>query len=182
MVIPQRPTFPESLIHDRSRCCLGARTLAACLILCVCSPHILAAPGITARYDPDKPNRKTAVFWLAYLVARMAYHEEHKLPIPPMGEIIPPFEEEVSGRRMAIGAYRDFKKSDSTLRDPYWESMAGVETAGFLAPYVWTFHRRREWPPAKEPRNLAAFNVWRRTTLNGHTPQTYGSLEGNKAK
>jgi hypothetical protein len=110
----------------------------------------------------------------------MAYHEEHNLPIPPSDEIIPTLEEEISGRRIAIGAYRDLKKKDSGLRDVYWESMSSVESAGFLAPYIWTFHRRREWPQSKGPRNLAAFNAWRRTALNGHTPQTYGWLEGNK--
>ena len=180
METTQRPSPAESLMHSRASRCWWARSVTFLLVLCIFCPSLLAEPGITARYDPDKPNRKTAFFWLAYLVARMAYHEEHKLPIPPAGEIIPPFEEEVSGRRMAIGAYRDFKKTDSALRDPYWESMAGVEAAGFLAPYVWTFHRRREWPRSKQPRNLAAFDAWRRTALKHHTPQTYGWLEGNK--
>jgi hypothetical protein len=108
----------------------------------------------------------------------MAYHEEHKLPIPLSGEIIPTLEEEISGRKMAIGAYRHLKSEAGS--DAYWESLSRVETAGFLAPYVWTFHHRPNWPSSKEPRSLPAFNAWRRMALNKHTPQTYGWLEGNK--
>ena len=163
----------------RSTSCHWARWVMAYLALCVFSAGALAAPGITARYDPGKPNRQSAIFWLAYLMGRMAYHEEHNLPIPPAGEIIPTFEEEVTGRQMAVGAYRDLKKKEGRHKDSYWETMSAVVAAGFLAPYVWTFHRRPEWPSSKEPRNLAAFNIWRRIRLTGHEPQTYGWLEGN---
>jgi len=156
------------------------RSITAYLALVVFSTSILAAPGITARYDPDKPNRETAMFWLAYLLGRMAYHEEHHLPIPGAGEIIPTLEEEVSGRRMAVGAYRDFKKKEGRHQDAYWETMSIVEAAGFLTPYVWTFHRRLEWSSSKQPRNIAAFDIWRCSALTRHKPQTFGWLEGNK--
>ena len=109
----------------------------------------------------------------------MAYHEEHNLPIPRGREIIPSFDEEVSGRRMAIRAYRDIKKKEGRRADSYWESMSTVEAAGFLAPYVWTFHRRRDWPASKRPQSLATFESWRRKALARHKPQTFGWLEGN---
>jgi hypothetical protein len=171
--------MPYDLKHKLRLRRITTIAITFCITLGLFATSVLAEPGITVRYDPDKPNRQSAIFWLAYLMARMAYHEEHKLPTTPGREIVPSFEEELSGRRMAIGAYRDLKKKEHRPPDAYWETMTSVEAAGFLAPYVWTFHRRREWPTSKKPANMAAFESWGRKALAGHKQETYGSLEGN---
>jgi hypothetical protein len=50
---------PLNLPPTRRYC---ARLPTLYLALCVFSASALAAPGITARYDPDEPNRQSAIF------------------------------------------------------------------------------------------------------------------------
>lgn len=143
----------------------------------VAQPLFAAERGLAVRFDPDKPDRKTAPLWLAYLIARATHHDEQKLATPRAGEIVPTFAEEVYGRRAAIQVYRELKAKDATIRDPYWETMATVEAAGMLEPYVWSYHKRGAWAESARPKTLPAFEAWRRTNLKQHRPQTFGSLE-----
>jgi hypothetical protein len=139
-----------------------------------------ATPSVFMRFDPDKPNEKSAVIWLGYLSARVVFHDKHHLPMPVSGEIIPTFEEEVDARRTASQIYRELKEKDAKLKDAYWDTLSEVDRRGFMAAYVWTFLRRKQWPAAARPANLAAFEQWRRVALPKHAPQTYGSLEAGK--
>jgi hypothetical protein len=132
-------------------------------------------PTVIVRFDPDKPNHKSAVVWLGYLISRTAFHEKHRLPIPESGEILPTFAEEVDARRSAVQIYRELKEKDRKLKDPYWETLADVERRGFMAAYVWTFLCRKEWPSKAQP-----FNNWKQHALPKHVAQTYGWLEGGR--
>jgi hypothetical protein len=154
--------------------------LAIAAVAVVLLPAIAFAAEITVRYDPDKPNKKSATIWLAYLVFRTAFHEEHKLPIPAAGEIAPTCEEEVQARKKAAQVYRELKEKDATLKDPYWETLSDVDRLGFMGAYVWTFLRRPQWPSPARPSNLAAFEAWKKRALPKHKPQTYGWLEAGK--
>jgi hypothetical protein len=141
----------------------------------------LAAPTVVLRYDPDKPNRNSAVIWLGYLVSRTAFHKKHHLPIPGSGEIIPSFEEEVDARTTAARTYREFKAKDAKIKDSYWETLSEIERRGFVAAYAWTFLHRKEWPSSVRPANLAEFNAWKQRALPRHVPRTYGWLEAGKS-
>lgn len=138
-----------------------------------------AQPKIVIRVDPNTP-KKTFPLWLAYLGARMAFHEKHQSPIPQTGDITPSFEEELSARLTAVGFYRTFKADDSKMKDPYWESLARVEEKGFLPDYVWTFHHQPKWPAKDMPSDLAPFQKWKNENLKNHQPRTYGSLASAK--
>jgi hypothetical protein len=139
-----------------------------------------ASQGITVRYDPDKPNKKSAAIWLAYLIFRTAYHDEHKLPIPPAGEVVPTFEEEIHARKNTAQTYRELKAKERDLKDPYWETLSEVDRRGFMPAYVWIFLRRKQWPATVRPSNLAAFEEWKKRALPNHKAQTYGWLEAGK--
>jgi hypothetical protein len=137
-------------------------------------------PTIEIRFDPDKPNEKSAAIWLGYLMARVVYHEKHKLPVPPSGEIVPSFSEELDARSSATQIYRELKEKDAKLKDPYWETLSDVDRRGFLGAYVWTFFRRPQWPATARPDNLVAFEAWKKQALPKHKAQTYGWLEAGK--
>jgi hypothetical protein len=139
-----------------------------------------AGENVAVRFDPTKPNEKSAAIWLGYLMARVVYHEKHKLPIPPSGEIIPSFDEELDARTSAAQIYRELKEKDAKLNDPYWEILSDVDRRGFMSAYVWTFLRRKQWPSTARPANLAAFETWKKQALPKHKAQTYGWLEAGK--
>lgn len=148
--------------------------------LVVLGPVGFAAPGVVVRFDPDKPNKNSAVIWLAYLISRTAFHEKHNLPTPASGEIIPTFEEEIDARKSACQVYRELKAKDAKMKDSYWDTISEVDRRGFMAAYVWTFHRRKQWPATARPSNLGAFDNWKKSHLAKHTAQTYGRLEAGK--
>ena len=137
-------------------------------------------PTVEIRWDADKPNEKSAVIWLGYLMARVVYHDKHKLPIPSSGEIVPSFDEELDARSSATQIYRELKEKDAKLKDPYWETLSDVDRRGFMGPYVWTFLRRPARPSIARPANLAAFEAWKKQALPKHKAQTYGWLEAGK--
>jgi hypothetical protein len=139
-----------------------------------------ATPSVVVRFDPNTPNEKSAAIWLGYLMARIAFHDKHHLPMPASGEIVPSFEEEVDARQAATQIYRELKEKDTKLKDAYWDTLSEVDHRGFMAAYVWTFLRRTQWPATARPANLAAFEEWRRRALPKHTPETHGSLEAGK--
>jgi hypothetical protein len=140
-----------------------------------------AVPTVQVRFDPDKPNKKSATIWLGYLISRLAFHEKHNLPIPPAGEIVPSFDEEWDARSSTTRLYRELKEKDAKLNDPYWETLSEVDRRGFMGAYVWTFLRRPQWPTTARPTNLAAFEAWKKQALPKHKPQTYGWLEAGKS-
>lgn len=87
---------------------LISSSLVGAAILLIAFGSIGAKPqAVDIRFDPDKPNKKSATIWLAYLVSRAAFHDEHKLPIPAAGEIVPTFEEEVHARKITAQRTRN---------------------------------------------------------------------------
>jgi hypothetical protein len=159
----------------------GWRTrLGLALTLIAFASTLANMPAVVMRYDPDKPNRKSAVLWLAYLVSRTAFHEKHHLPIPISGEILPSFEEEVDARTITVQTYRTLKTTDPAMKDPYWDALSEVERKGFMRAYIWSFLCRKEWPSRVRPSHLAEFNAWKQNALSKHVPETYGWLEAGK--
>jgi hypothetical protein len=159
----------------RRRTCLGL-TLALVAFTSIGAK----APAVVMRYDPDKPNRKSAILWLAYVISRTAFREEHNLPIPPSGEILPSLDEEVHARTMTVQTYRTLKAKDPAMKDAYWDALSEVERKGFMAAYAWSFLRRRDWPSSVRPSDLVRFNAWKQHALPKHVPQTYSWLESGK--
>jgi hypothetical protein len=110
--------------------------------------------------------------WLGYAGARSAYREQHKLPSPASGEIVPTFDEEVEARGMAAL----FLSLSNSHGGSYWDAVVKVQSAGFLKEYVWTYLRRPSWSANQAPKNLAAFEKWRRANLKNHKPETRAKL------
>ena len=130
-----------------------------------------AKTAITPEIDPQlSQNSMTA--WLMYLGARQTYHEQHKLPIPRSGEVVPTFAEEVEAFGMALA----MGQVTGATRDPYWSVIAKVSEKGFLKAYIWTYVHRPSWPDTERPRNLAAFQKWARSALPNHRPVHVGRL------
>lgn len=159
---------------------ISSSLIGAAISLIAFSSVGAKTPTVEIRWDADKPSEKSAAIWLDYLMARVVYHEKHKLPIPPSGEIVPSFDEELDARGSATQIYRELKEKDAKLKDPYWETLSEVDRRGFMGAYVWTFLRRQQWPATARPANLAAFETWKKQALPKHKPQTYGWLEAGK--
>lgn len=142
------------------------------------STHLSLAkqPDIAIQFDPNRPNQKVATIWLGYLMARAAYHWEHKLPAPASGTIIPAFAEEAYARDAAAEIYQELKQKEKGLHDNYWETLSQIRKKGFMNAYVWTYLRQPSWPKSQQPKNLAAFETWSRLLLKNHKAQTHGSL------
>jgi hypothetical protein len=107
-----------------------------------------------------------------FVYGRATYREKHKLQSPPSGEIIPTFEEEVTGRGVAAGFYSAMKPPNDT----YWRDVMKVERAGFLKQYVWIYLHRPSWPAKERPGDLEAFQKWSTANFKNHKPQTHAKL------
>ena len=136
--------------------------------------------GIAMGWDPDNPNKKVAAIWLAYLMARTAYRLDHKVSPPPVGELVPSFEEEIYARDLAATTYQEMRAKDKALRDEYWDDMTKVKSSGFLREYVWFYLKRAQWPSRQKPKNLNSFERWSAGNLGKHRPQTIGWLAVKK--
>lgn len=152
--------------------------LRLCLLSAIALPTVCNArePGVAIQFDPKTPNEKVAVIWLGYLMARVAYRDEHKLPMPQSGAIFPGFDEEVYARTAAVEIYQELKDKDKRLQDTYWDTLSQIKTKGFMNAYVWTYLRQANWPKSQQPGSPAAFQNWSRSLLNNHRAVTYGSL------
>ncbi|PZR74356.1 MAG: hypothetical protein DLM73_08165 [Chthoniobacterales bacterium] len=135
-----------------------------------------AERGIAIEWDPRESAEGAGTIWLGYLMARTAYREKHKLPLPVSGEIIPTFAEEVSARSDAAAIYQELKAKDKKLHDTYWEQLVQVGAKGFMPAYVWTYLRRPSWSEREAPRDLDVFERWRASALKDHKAQTHGRL------
>lgn len=139
-----------------------------------------AERGIAIEWDPRDSAEGAGAIWLGYLMARAAYRDKQKLPIPATGEIVPTFAEEIEARSGATMIYQELKEKDKKLHDAYWEQLGKVAAKGFMPAYVWTYLRRSSWPESEAPRNLAAFEHWRASALKNHKAQTHGRLSASK--
>lgn len=154
-----------------------SRAFYAALFLAIGFQSSLRAErGIAIEWDPRESAEGAGTIWLGYLVARTAYRDKHKFPLPASGEIIPTFAEEVSARSDAATIYQELKVKDKKLHDSYWEQLVKVDANGFMPAYVWTYLHRSGWPEREAPRNLSAFEHWRASALKDHKAQTHGRL------
>lgn len=154
--------------------------LALLSIVCVSAVYAGTPPGVVVHYDPHRPNDKSAIIWLAYLLARVSYREEHKIALPTSTEIVPSFDEEVYARKTAARTYCELKVNDKTLHDSYWEAVSKVESKGYIKSYVWIYFHRNSWSENERPDNVVAFENWRRSALKNHRAVTFGSLSVQK--
>lgn len=135
-----------------------------------------ARSRVAISIDPADEAVESGAVWVAYAIIRLQYRTENNLPLPPRGEILPGFVEEITGRTQALNVYRELKEKNPGLMDRYWEDLLKVEAAGFIAPYVWANHRHPHWPKSERPADLDKFQKWRKKNLKGHKPQTHAGL------
>ncbi len=152
--------------------------VAICCAAELSSRCLAASNGTVIEIDPTL-SKDAVGAWLLYVGARSTYRDQHKLTSPSSGEIVPTFEEEVSARETAAQLYW-LTQTSGQQRDRYWETMKKVEAAGFMRQYVWTYLRRSTWPASQAPRNLQAFDNWRRSNLRNHKAETFSRLMAAK--
>jgi hypothetical protein len=158
-----------------SRRCHGLHLL---LLTAILLPLLCSAKesGVAIQFDPNVPDKRRAAIWLGYLLARATYRDEHKLPMPESGVLLPTFDEEVYARTTAAQIYQEVKDKDKSLRDTYWETLTQIKSKGFMNAYVWTYLHQANWPASQQPKNLPAFQAWSRSHLKNHRAMTYGAL------
>jgi hypothetical protein len=132
--------------------------------------------GFRIEIDPQLPDTGSTTVWMGYLLARAKYREDHKIPLPSSGEIVPSFQEEVYAREYGERIYQEWKGENKSWSEPYWELLSEIKTKGFLEAYVWTYLRRPNWPERDQPQNIATFQSWSNSVLKNHKVQTHGSL------
>ena len=151
------------------------------LLSIIASPRCLAKDdGFTIEIDPQLPDTGSTTVWMGYLLARAKYREDHHVPLPAAGEILPSFQEEVYARDYGVRIYQEWKAENKGWKEPYWETLSEINTKGFLDAYVWTYLRRHDWPKSDQPKNLTAYKDWSDSLLKNHHVQTHGSLVLNR--
>jgi len=159
-----------AVLDRRSNFILRLLLVAAIFLQSLC---VAKEPGVAIQFDPNTPN---AAVWLGYLISRVAYRTEHKLPMPQSGLIFSTFDEEVEARTGAAQIYQELKEKDRGLHDSYWETLSQIKSKGFMNAYVWTYLHQVNWPASQQPKNLSAFQGWSRSHLKNHKAITYGAL------
>ena len=156
------------------------RSLVAGLVLLsvILSPSLSLAKekDFTILVDSQLPDDGSTTVWLGYLLARAKYREDHKVPLPAAGDILPSFEEEVYARGYAAQIYQEWKAEHQDWHEAYWDLLSEIKAKKFMDAYVWTYLRQTSWPKSEEPKNLRAFQSWGHSLLNNHKAQTQGSL------
>ncbi len=153
-------------------------------LFAICAPDTSSAkePNIAIEIDPARAGEQAMPMWLGYLLGRQAYRIKNKLPIPPSGEIVPSFEEEVTARSGAVQIYQELKAKEKNLKDPYWETLSQIQSKGYMSAYVWTYLKRPEWSANHPPAGLTEFQTWSRANLKNHKAQTVGRLSVEHAR
>ena len=135
-----------------------------------------SALGVTINWSPTKPDKEDAI-WMAYLVARAAFMEEHRVSYPQkIGIVTPIFAEEVEARTSATQVYREMRQKDKELDIAYFNDLDRVASGSFMREYVWTYLRQPAWGAAPGDLKLAKFDVWRKANLANHRVMTKGSI------
>jgi|GEM_PF-5250516 len=105
------------------------------LLSIVASPPCLTKnDGFTIEIDPQLPDTGSTTVWMGYLLARAKYREDHKVPLPSSGDIVPSFQEEVYARDYGVRIYLEWKGQNKAWSEPYWETFSEIKTKGFLEP------------------------------------------------
>ena len=122
--------------------------------------------------DRRLPSTPVGTLWIAYATMRLKYRGDHGLALPESGDIRPTFAEEVFARSEAVKIYDEVVATDPTAADAYWDALAKVAANGFMPAYVWTHHKRFDWPESEQPQDLAKFVKWQKKNLKKHVPDT----------
>ncbi|MBI3784145.1 MAG: hypothetical protein HY270_12180 [Deltaproteobacteria bacterium] len=143
-------------------------------MLCGCAASRVYSCRSVINWDSTAPPKERAL-WLSYLMARVSYRGPAK-ECSAVQTIVPPtFDEEVDARTRAARTYTELKVRDNDLDVRYFNELALVAETGFMREYVWVYLRQPAW---QEPSglNLMGFQQWQRQNLQGHDPQTQGSI------
>jgi hypothetical protein len=134
-------------------------------------------PNVTLLLDPKVgADWKTTAVWYGYILARVKYRKDHKLPTPESGTVSPVLDEEVSSRMKAVQIYQQLKDENNGYFDAYWEILSKIKAKGFMSAYVWTYLHQASWPKSGQPQNLSAFQAWTLSHLKGHKATTLGAV------
>ena len=142
-------------------------------------PTLCAAkePKVTVLLDPKvEADWKTIAVWYGYVLARVKYRKDHKLPTPESGTVSPVLNEEVYARELGVQIYQQLKDENNGYFDAYWESLSQIKSKGFMRAYVWAYLHQASWPRIHQPQNLSAFQAWTFSHLRGHQAATLGAL------
>jgi hypothetical protein len=171
-------------INSRLRFLLhrGRGVVARIVLLSILLPGLAIAKDkdFTILVDPKLPDDGSTTVWLGYLLARAKYREDHKVPLPASGDVIPTFREETYARAYAAQIYQEWKGEHTGWSEVYWETLSEIKAKGFMDAYVWTYLRQASWSKTEQPENLAAFQAWGRSLLKNHKAQTHGALVVNQ--
>jgi len=152
------------------------RILATVLLL----PGIAAASGIYTRdgvTDGDTFYLAPAAFvnddpayqsWVTYSLMKSTCQLQIGGKNPARASS---FECEFRSRRHLVNAWQEKKAVDPDIADPYLDTLAEVQFAGFLAEYTTHYFGRKSWELPEGLRS-AAFDRWRREHLRRHRPVT----------
>lgn len=88
---------------------------------------------------------------------------------------------ELRARRHLVEAWREKQALDPELSNPYLDSLALVESAGFLGEYVAHYHARAGWS-LPDDLDRRGFATWRRDHLAGHRGRTHLTGSWNYAR
>jgi hypothetical protein len=152
--------------------------LAAMLVFLAPLTH--AAPShrdvsVDVAFDPSKEPGDE--LWLAYLMARAAYINEHDGAYDwKPGMVIPSYQEELAARTAALTVYRELKEKDSRFDVRYFTELGEVADHSFLGEYVWTYLHHAEWGSPPETLRLVEFMRWRAEHLTQHRVITKGFI------
>ena len=120
---------------------------------------------------------KSAV-WLAYLMARQVWIEEHLKTIDPkdIGNYHVRYGEEVAGREAMVDIWKSFKGNKKAGQDRYLEDLVLIADADLLEEYVWVFLNQEYWGAAPPDLELEELLTWMSENLPNHEVETHGAI------
>lgn len=114
--------------------------------------------------------------WIAYALALAAWAQNSgAIDRAAAGVFVPPFEGELAARRSQIQVWKELNEKERKVF-AYMDEVTAVQAAGFLAEYIWTFHRQSTWVTEPDGLRLDAFEGWRSKSLAGHQARTGARL------
>jgi hypothetical protein len=145
------------------------------------SLEVVSAQEASFRVDSSEDPAEGAL-WLVYATELTRYSREHPEIRPPCGgDLVADFAAELSARRAAL---REYLGRDAASRHSnYFDALAKVDAAGFLAEYVWHYLHDDKWggtPPATL--QLDAFEAFRMRELADHAVQSGARVRINAVR
>lgn len=161
--------------------------LLVCLSCATHQPRATDSPALTRVYIPAADDRFWMIswdataphpegsIWLAYLMRRATYLQDHSSANHALGVITPEFDEEVYARTETANTYRRLQEGDPQFNIPYFDDLSFVVESGFIREYCWHYLRRPAWVQPTDLR-LAEFEIWKSKRLSHHQPRTSGTV------